>query len=42
LIVSKRIERPRMYPQLHCPLCPEHATMRSENAQSSLGGGDWT
>jgi hypothetical protein len=32
LIVSKRIERPRMYPQLHCPLCLEHATIRSENA----------
>lgn len=41
LIVSKCIECPRMYPQLHCSLCIEHAAIRSENAQSSLGGGGW-
>jgi hypothetical protein len=42
LIVSKLVERSRMNPQLYCPLCLEHAAIRSENAQSSLGGRGWS
>jgi hypothetical protein len=39
LFVSKRIECPRMYPELDCPLRLEHSAILSENTQSTFSGG---
>jgi len=39
--ISRRAESPWMNSELHCPLCLEHASIRPENAQGSLGSGGW-